>query len=76
MDPQRLAGRKLGLEVPTTVDELHDVLYAFRTQDPNGNGLQDEIPLFDRAGWKMPEEYLYLLGYQHYVLSQGRQDDL
>ena len=51
---------KLGLEVPTTVDELHDVLYAFRTQDPNGNGLQDEIPLFDRAGWKMPEEYLYL----------------
>lgn len=51
---------KLGLEIPTTVDELHDVLYAFRTQDPNGNGLQDEIPLFDRAGWKMPEEYLYL----------------
>lgn len=35
---------KLGLEVPTTVDELHDVLYAIRTQDPNGNGQQDEIP--------------------------------
>lgn len=50
----------LGLEVPTTVDELHDVLYAFRNDDPNGNGLKDEIPLFDRAGWKMPEEYLYL----------------
>lgn len=27
---------------------------------PNGNGVKDEIPLFDRAGWKMPEEYLYL----------------
>lgn len=27
---------KLGLEVPTTVDELHDVLYAFRNEDPNG----------------------------------------
>ena len=51
---------KLGLEVPTTVDELHDVLYAFRNEDPNGNGLKDEVPLFDRAGWKMPEEYLYL----------------
>lgn len=51
---------KLGLEIPTTVDELHDVLYAFRNNDPNGNGLKDEIPLFDRAGWKMPEEYLYL----------------
>lgn len=51
---------KLGLEMPTNVDELHDVLYAFRNEDPNGNGLKDEIPLFDRAGWKMPDEYLYL----------------
>ena len=51
---------KLNLEVPTTVDELHDVLYAFRNNDPNGNGQKDEVPLFDRAGWKMPEEYLYL----------------
>lgn len=51
---------RLGLQIPTTVDELHDVLYAFRNNDPNGNGIKDEIPLFDRAGWKMPEEYLYL----------------
>lgn len=51
---------KLGLKVPNTVDELYKVLYAFRNQDPNGNGIKDEIPLFDRAGWKMPDEYLYL----------------
>ncbi len=51
---------KLGLEVPTTVDELYDVLTAFRNEDPNGNGIKDEIPLFDRAGDKMPDEYLYL----------------
>lgn len=51
---------KLDLEVPTTVDELHDVLYAFRNEDPNGNGQKDEIPLFDRAGWKQPDEYLCL----------------
>lgn len=51
---------KLNLEMPTTVDELHDVLYAFRNEDPNGNGIKDEVPLFDRAGWKQPEEYLYL----------------
>lgn len=51
---------KLNLEMPTTVDELHDVLYAFRNEDPNENGLKDEVPLFDRAGWKQPEEYLYL----------------
>lgn len=35
---------KLGLEVPTTMDEWHDVLTAFKTKDPNGNGQADEIP--------------------------------
>ena len=35
---------KLGLKMPTTVDELTDVLRAFKTQDPNGNGIADEIP--------------------------------
>ena len=36
---------KLGLEKPTTIDELYEVLVAFRDQDPNGNGKKDEIPL-------------------------------
>nr|WP_243896018.1 extracellular solute-binding protein [Paenibacillus sp. F411] len=36
---------KLGLEVPTTTDELEQVLKAFKEGDPNGNGKQDEIPL-------------------------------
>lgn len=35
---------KLGLQVPTTVGELTEVLRAFRDGDPNGNGLHDEIP--------------------------------
>lgn len=36
----------LGLEMPTTWDELHDVLIAFRDQDANGNGdPTDEIPM-------------------------------
>ena len=35
----------VGMEVPTTIDELHDVLVAFRDQDPNGNGIKDEIPM-------------------------------
>jgi putative aldouronate transport system substrate-binding protein len=34
----------LGLKVPTTTDELEQVLLAFKTQDPNGNGIADEIP--------------------------------
>jgi len=35
----------LNLEMPKTVDELTDVLRAFKTGDPNGNGIADEIPL-------------------------------
>lgn len=35
----------LGLEIPTTTDELLDVLRAFRDEDANGNGnTSDEIP--------------------------------
>ncbi|MBQ7565741.1 MAG: extracellular solute-binding protein [Oscillospiraceae bacterium] len=39
----------LGLEQPKTVEELYDVLVAFRDQDPNGNGLKDEIPMTGMA---------------------------
>lgn len=39
---------KLNLKTPNTVDELHDVLVAFRDNDPNGNGKKDEVPLFMR----------------------------
>ncbi|MEG2584495.1 MAG: extracellular solute-binding protein, partial [Oscillospiraceae bacterium] len=35
---------KLGLAVPKTIDEWHEVLMAFKTKDPNGNGKMDEIP--------------------------------
>ncbi len=35
---------KLNLEIPTTMDEYYKVLEAFKTQDPNGNGIADEIP--------------------------------
>lgn len=35
----------LGLEMPTTLDELTDTLRVFKTGDPNGNGIADEIPL-------------------------------
>ena len=33
----------LNLSVPTSVDELTDVLLAFKTGDPNGNLKQDEV---------------------------------
>lgn len=36
---------ELGLKMPTTTDEYYEVLKAFKTKDPNGNGKADEIPL-------------------------------
>lgn len=33
----------LGLEVPTTTDEFEAMLLAFKDQDPNGNGIADEV---------------------------------
>ena len=32
------------MQIPTTIEELTDVLRAFRDGDPNGNGLADEVP--------------------------------
>lgn len=43
----------LNLEVPTTIEELYDVLVAFKEQDANGNGdASDEIPL--GGAWDIP----------------------
>jgi len=60
---------KLGLNVPDTLDEFHNVLTAFKTQDPNGNGQADEIPFTFR----------YNVQHQgHYSLfgSFGRADNI
>ncbi|MCB0117342.1 MAG: extracellular solute-binding protein, partial [Caldilineaceae bacterium] len=48
----------LGLDVPTTTDEFYEMLKAFKEQDPNGNGIADEIPLSGtrevNGGWRSP----------------------
>lgn len=44
---------KVGMSAPTTVDELYNVLKAFKEKDPNGNGKADEIPIFGRTGMSM-----------------------
>lgn len=43
----------LGLEKPTTVDEWYTVLKAFATQDPNGNGQNDELPFVGNSNEQM-----------------------
>src|SRR5690554_3248837 len=35
----------LNLEMPETINEYYDVLKAFKNNDPNLNGINDEIPL-------------------------------
>lgn len=51
--------KKLGLSMPTNFEELENVLYAFRNQDPNGNGLKDEIPVFNDK----PNEVIRLVNF-------------
>jgi putative aldouronate transport system substrate-binding protein len=62
---------KLGLKMPTTVEEFKNVLIAFRDRDPNGNGIKDEIPL---SGDKNPEAepWKFILNsFGYYVDSTG-----
>ncbi|MEQ7007093.1 ABC transporter substrate-binding protein [Actinopolymorpha sp. B17G11] len=37
--------KKLDMQMPKTTEDLRTVLKAFKTQDPNGNGKADEIPM-------------------------------
>lgn len=62
--------KKLGLEMPQTTDELVKVLEAFKTQDPNGNGKADEIPMsFINNGGN--EDFKILFG----AFGEGDNDD-
>ena len=41
---------KLNLKVPETIDDLYNVLNAFKNNDPDGNGKNDTIP-WNGWGW-------------------------
>ena len=57
----------LGLEVPTTTDELLEVLRAFKTKDPNGNGVADEIPIALRESGAVFVTLNGSFGLHHYM---------
>ncbi len=57
----------LGLPVPTTTEEFYEVLTAFKNDDPNGNGIQDEIPFSARYN-------NYIQGFHSLFGSYGRVD--
>lgn len=46
---------KLGIDSPKTLDDLYETLKAFKTGDPNGNGIADEIP-FSGIGFESESE--------------------
>ncbi len=51
----------VGMDMPTTIDELYDVLTAFKTKDANGNGdANDEIPMAFAASYSRTFEHALL----------------
>ncbi|TYP79232.1 extracellular solute-binding protein [Paenibacillus methanolicus] len=74
---------KLGLAVPTTTDELYAALKAFKTQDPNGNGKADEIPLTgapDKYVWNgnidayLMNAFIYNDNSKYLTMTDGKVD--
>lgn len=51
----------LGLAAPDNADELYEVLKAFKTQDPNGNGVADEIPMSGITSYSSPYSISWLM---------------
>ena len=68
---------KLGLEVPQTTEEFYEMLKAFKTQDPNGNGQADEIPLTgSNTGWDDSDIFVFLAGSFLYTTDPGSKAGL
>lgn len=52
----------LGLDRPTTMDELADVAMAFTTQDPDGNGVDDTYGFTSRANFEGMQSFFAPFG--------------
>jgi putative aldouronate transport system substrate-binding protein len=53
--------KKLGLNAPATTDQFYEVLKAFKTGDPNGNGKADEIAMMGANGAPRLYPWVFLL---------------
>lgn len=62
---------KLNLKAPTTTEEFYNVLVAFRDQDPNGNGQQDELPMIANYddGWHTNSDSFVMNAFTYYPLN-------
>jgi len=68
----------IGEEMPTNVDELYTVLQKFASEDPNGNGAADEIPLVGYEGGYRADiiqwiinAYVYCLDDEFFNVTDG-----
>ncbi|MBQ7838971.1 MAG: hypothetical protein IJ390_00550 [Lachnospiraceae bacterium] len=61
--------QKLGLEMPTTTEELYQTLLAFQEQDANGNGQADEVITLNYNSFYNGIAQMYGLGTSSYFLD-------
>ena len=62
----------LNLDIPSTLDEFYNMLILFRDQDPNGNGLNDEIPysfVYNGDGYNIPLGAFGFVNLRHDVID-------
>src|SRR5699024_3849210 len=50
------------LDMPQTLEEYKEMLIAFRDQDPNGNGKQDELPTSGREFGRWMDHLFAMFG--------------
>lgn len=70
----------LKLEMPKTTDDLYNVLKAFKEQDANGNGQNDEIGMMGGGNWHqmaadwMMNSFIYDDGELRWNVKDGKLD--
>ena len=63
----------VGMTAPTNVDELYNVLKAFKTQDPNGVNGGDELPMFSSGIWNyVINAYVYYNQTNPFNVTDGK----
>lgn len=72
---------KLGLDMPKTTEEFRNVLSAFKTKDPNGNGIADEIPMSgvlngyqQNVMYTLMNSFIYCDQTNFYIVDNGKLD--
>ncbi|MEG0766616.1 MAG: extracellular solute-binding protein, partial [Clostridia bacterium] len=72
--------KNLGMEVPTTTEELYTVLKAFKEKDPNGNNKQDEYPIAGGTGWSqdptifLMNSFIFDDSNDRFIVEDGKVD--